>query len=200
MLSQSQRARKAQIRASKHRIKRSQPLWTFCKSYTLFLSFYGSTGDVNDVCRSGVRREIHSPIYNYAKKGPNSPSNIQPSCPIRVSHLNFRWRRLTGGETQQRGRRWCLWKECLLCSTRCDTTQSCSLNRRQAHLSQSLQNIELSYRLWVVRSFMETNKLILLCSSHLFCVFKPPTYVLLLTFRTHFLPWTGIWKLSTTVS
>ena len=42
--------RKAKIRAPKHRIKRSQPLRTFCKSYALFLSFYGSTADVNDAC------------------------------------------------------------------------------------------------------------------------------------------------------
>jgi hypothetical protein len=48
LLSQSRTARKAQIRAPKRHIKRSQPLRTFCKSLAFFLSFYGSTADVND--------------------------------------------------------------------------------------------------------------------------------------------------------
>jgi hypothetical protein len=48
LLSQSRRARKAQIRAPKRHIKRSQLLQTFCKSLAFFLSFYRLTADVND--------------------------------------------------------------------------------------------------------------------------------------------------------
>ena len=42
--------RKAKIRAPKRRIKGSQPLRTFCKSYASFLSFFGSMADVDDTC------------------------------------------------------------------------------------------------------------------------------------------------------
>ena len=130
------------------------PLRTFCKSCTFFLSFYGSTADVNDTCVVAVFVGSSTAQCTTTLR----TDDLAPSrSKLPVEHLAFspdpsfppkvlfpevckRKAKAKAGEGDVLGRNVC-------CNTRCDTTESCSSNRRQAHLSQSLNNTKLSYRL-----------------------------------------------------
>ena len=108
-LSRSRRAKRAHIRAQKHRIRRNRPLLMFCKSFAFFVSSHGSMADVNDMCVVvGVRREFYNLMYNRTKsrpisslESPTSPSTTQPSPLSQVTRLSSYFPRRTRGETQQ---------------------------------------------------------------------------------------------------